>query len=238
MKTMLITGTTRGIGNRIYKHFNGRYEIITINRREFPGNNLICDLSNLVELSKICEVIKSTRIDVLINNAGGGYPVPFSSLSSDTLLDCTNLNYHAPVLLMQAVLEGMRTRCYGRIINVSSIASKSPRILIPHYGAAKAALELFSKSMAVAYTDYGITINCVCPGGVKTETSMENRRKMAILSNKDTEYYNESIVKGNGLGRLILTKEVVDLIDFFISSKASAISGQTLNICGTKEVHD
>lgn len=237
MKKMLITGTTQGIGREIYDRFKDRYDITTINRRPFPGNNILCDLSDLAQVQQLCHILSDTAFDILINNAGGAEPIRFVDISAGTLVRCTNLNYHAPILLMQTVLEGMRKRNYGRVINISSIASKSPRTLIPHYGAAKAALEIFSKSMAVYYGNCQITINCVCPGGVETDVSFLNRKKMAQLEGKNQEYYNKAMYTGNGLGRMVKKHEVASLVEFLISDCASCISGQCINICGTKEVH-
>lgn len=237
MKTMLITGTTQGIGKALYEYYKEKYNVITINRRFFEGNNIICDLSKINEIEKVVNQLKGMKIDLLINNAGGASPKLFNQLHADELIQCTNLNYHAPVLLMQAVLEGMKERKYGRIVNISSIASKSPRPLIPHYGAAKSALEKFSSSLAVAYGDNGITINCICPGGVSTETSLKNRKQMAHILGKEENYYNDMMASGNGLGRMVDVHEVVNLIDFLISENAYAISGQVYNICGVKEVH-
>lgn len=237
MKTMLITGTTQGIGKALYEYYKEKYNVITINRRFFEGNNIICDLSKINEIEKVVNQLKGMKIDLLINNAGGASPKLFNQLHADELIQCTNLNYHAPVLLMQAVLEGMKERKYGRIVNISSIASKSPRPLIPHYGAAKSALEKFSSSLAVAYGDNGITINCICPGGVSTETSLKNRKQMAHILGKEENYYNDMMASGNGLGRMVDVHEVVNLIDFLISENAYAISGQVYNICGGKEVH-
>lgn len=237
MKTMLITGTTQGIGNALYEYYKDKYNIVTINRRFFEGNNIVCDLSKINEIEKVANQLKSKKIDFLINNAGGASPKLFNQLHADELIQCTNLNYHAPVLLMQAVLEGMKERKYGRIVNISSIASKSPRPLIPHYGAVKSALEKFSLSLAVAYGDNGITINCICPGGVSTETSLKNRKQMAHILGKEENYYNDMMASGNGLGRMVDVHEVVNLIDFLISENALAISGQVYNICGVKEVH-
>ena len=234
---MLITGTTQGIGKSLFERFKDCYEITTVNRRPFQGNNIICDLSDLTQTRQLCSVLSEEPFDVLINNAGGAEPVFFEDMEAETLLACTNLNFHAPVLLMKSLLEGMKQRRYGRVVNISSIASKSPRTLIPHYGAAKAALEAFSKSLAVYYSDCHITINCVCPGGVETDVSLANRERMALLQGKEPEFLNRSISTSNGLGRMVQKKEVVDLVQFLISDNATAISGQTINICGTTEVH-
>ncbi len=241
MKRMLITGTTQGIGYRIFDRFKDDYEIITINRRNFAhvgfkSKNYICDLSDIEAVKSVVAQIVDKKIDVLINNAGGGEPIRFSDMQADDLVKCTNLNYHAPILLMQAVIGGMKERGFGKIVNISSIASKAPRPFIPHYGAAKSALEKFSSSMAVYYGESGISINCICPGGVKTDTSIKNRRQMAQLSGLEEDFYNKSMVDQNGLGRMILPDEVVDLVEFLLSDKAGAISGQVINICGTREV--
>ena len=236
MKRMLLTGTTQGIGKCLYDRFKNDYDITTINRRYFEGNNIICDLSVIEQVEKIAEEIKKLQFDVVINNAGGAAPVVFEDMTADVLVQCTNLNYHAPVLLMQATLEGMKERGFGRIINISSIASKGPRPYIPHYGASKGALERFSSSMAVLYGNSGITINCVCPGGVKTETSIRNRTAMAAVRGESNDLYNKAISTNNGLGRMLFPEEIADTVEFLISDKASAISGQVINVCGTREV--
>lgn len=106
-KNMLLTGSTQGIGKKIYEYFKFNYNIITVNRREFEGNNLICDLSNFDEICLLVHQIHNLEIDILINNAGGAEPLPFEKMKPEDLLKCTNLNYHAPVLLMHAVIQGM-----------------------------------------------------------------------------------------------------------------------------------
>lgn len=236
-KTMLITGTTQGIGNEIYHYFKKSYDIITVNRREFEGNNIICDLSDVDEVVSLTDKLRNMDISILINNAGGATPIMFDKLKTTDFIACTNLNYHAPVLLMQAVINNMVDSNEGRIINISSIASKSPRPLIPHYGASKSALEKFSSSMAVAYGGTGVTINCICPGGVDTETSKINREKMAMISGLTDDFYNDEMKSKNGLGRMITTLEVVKMIEYLLSEGANVISGQTINVCGVREVH-
>ncbi len=236
-RTMLITGTTQGIGNEIYNQFKNEYDVICVNRRFFEGRNYICNLSDEVETKALCADIKNQEIDILINNAGGATPVVFPLMTVDEMVKCSMLNYHAPVMLMQAVLEGMKERGYGRVINISSIASKSPRPVIPHYAASKAALESFTKSMAVFYSECGVTINSICPGGVETDTSLKNRRIMAQITGKDEEYYNYRMKSSNGLGRMVKPVEIVSCIRFLLSDGADSISGQSINICGVKEVH-
>ena len=236
-KTMLITGTTQGIGYQLYKYYKDKYNIITINRQDIGDNNYVCDLSNMNEVRELISQIASINVDILINNAGGASPVHFLDMTIDELIAVSTLNYHTPILLMQAVINGMVNRGYGKIINISSIGSKSPRPLIAHYGAAKSALEKFSSSIAVAYGGTGVSVNCICPGGINTKTSIENRKKMAELLNLEKSHFNLQMAEKNGLGHLIDPQKVVEMVDFLLNDDTATISGQTYNVCGIREVH-
>lgn len=236
-KTMLITGTTQGIGYQLYKYYKDKYNIITINRQDIGDNNYVCDLSNMNEVRELISQIASINVDILINNAGGASPVHFLDMTIDELIAVSTLNYHTPILLMQAVINGMVNRGYGKIINISSIGSKSPRPLIAHYGAAKSALEKFSSSIAVAYGGTGVSVNCICPGGINTKTSIENRKKMAEPLNLEKSHFNLQMAEKNGLGHLIDPQKVVDMVDFLLNDDTATISGQTFNVCGIREVH-
>ena len=236
MRKMLITGTTQGIGNHLYKEFLTRYEVTTLNRRPFPGDNIICDLSNVTATEVACREISTKGFDIVINNAGGATPLYPYDVTASILTSCSNLNYHSPVLIMNAVLDGMARRGYGRIINMSSIASKAPRQFLACYGASKAALERYTTSLATYYSGKGITINCVCPGGVQTDTSCEKRREISVMMGFEKEHRNNRFAEENGLGRMVRTEEVVALIEYLISDKAAAVSGQAWNICGVSEV--
>ena len=236
-KTMLITGTTQGIGYQLYKYYKDKYNIITINRQDIGDNNYVCDLSNMNEVRELISQIASINVDILINNAGGASPVHFLDMTIDELIAVSTLNYHTPILLMQAVINGMVNRGYGKIINISSIGSKSPRPLIAHYGAAKSALEKFSSSIAVAYGGTGVSVNCICPGVINTKTSIENRKKMAELLNLEKSHFNLQMAEKNGLGHLIDPQKVVEMVDFLLNDDTATISGQTFNVCGIREVH-
>ena len=231
-KTMLITGTTQGIGYQLYKYYKDKYNIITINRQDIGDNNYVCDLSNMNEVRELISQIASINVDILINNAGGASPVHFLDMTIDELIAVSTLNYHTPILLMQAVINGMVNRGYGKIINISSIGSKSPRPLIAHYGAAKSALEKFSSSIAVAYGGTGVSVNCICPGGINTKTSIENRKKMAELLNLEKSHFNLQMAEKNGLGHLIDPQKVVEMVDFLLNDDTATISGQMFVVSG------
>lgn len=85
-KTMLITGTTQGIGYQLYKYYKDKYNIITINRQDIGDNNYVCDLSNMNEVRELISQIASINVDILINNAGGASPVHFLDMTIDELI--------------------------------------------------------------------------------------------------------------------------------------------------------
>ena len=233
-KKMLITGTTKGIGKKIVQTFEEKYEIIGINRRDDPNlsNNIICDLYDVGQIIQVSKAIYEYNIDILINNAGGAIPRKFIEITERSIYDDMNLNFVAPTLLMKSVMDGMKLRGYGRIINISSISAKIPTPYLDIYSASKCALDSVTVSVAKLYTKYGITINSICPASIETITSIEGRRKLSELNDMEGQAYQELMIKNTGLNRLIKTDEVVSLISYLLSDEAAAISGQKINVSG------
>lgn len=238
---VLVTGTTQGIGYEIVQKLkeNADYEIFTINRRETENNehNIICDLSNISQVESICSVVRELQIDILINNAGGSSPMRLEDLTATDIMERINLNFVAPTLLMQAVIPHMKGKKYGRIINISSVTGKTPVPYLHIYGAAKAALDNVMQSTACYLSNTGITVNNICPGSVKTDVAVYNRGLISNLHGNETAEYQNEMENGNSLGRMILPSEVANFACFLISDGASAINGQSINVCGTMEIH-
>ncbi len=237
---ILITGTTQGIGREIKNTLirdNTENTVYTVNRRDTGKNNFLYDLSDLEQVSQLCKVISGCSIDILINNAGGSEPLQFEDLTADEITYRMNLNFVSPVLLMQAVLPHMQSNHFGRIINISSVTGKTPVPYLHIYGAAKAALDNVVKSTAMYYGDLGITINCICPGSVKTNTAEINRKKISVLHGMFEDEYQFEMQKKNGIGRMLDPKDVASVVRFLVSPGAGSINGQSINVCGTMEVH-
>lgn len=172
----------------------------------------------------------------MINNAGAGYPSKIENISLDSIYYETNLNFLTPYLLIQNIYPKMIKKKYGRIINISSISSKRGTPYLYTYSATKAALDSLTQSIASTASNYGFTINSICPGGIDTNMSINGRIEISNLKNmKDNEYQN-GMINEMCLGKLIPTKAVVYLIDYLLSEKANCISGQSINICGALEV--
>ncbi len=238
-KTLIITGTTNGIGKAIVQRLKGEFYIIAINRRNdnCVDENIICDLSNIDAVVSLCNDLSQYKVDVLINNAGGSYPCTFTDISFDNAISDINLNFVSPMLLMQSIIKGMLVQGYGNIVNISSISSKAPTPYLHIYSAAKSALDSLTKSCAIAYGNNNITINSVCPGAVDTAMSIEGRKRLSKFHGLSEDRYQQLMIEGAGIGRMIHCEEVAHLVSFLISEETRAISGQSINICGTLEVN-
>lgn len=235
---ILLTGTTQGIGKVLEDRLSIKHQIITVNRREYrSSNNIICDLSDLEQVELLCQKIKKLKIDALINNAGGSTPISFEELSTHDITKRMNLNFVAPVMIMQAVIPYMKKQGSGRIINISSTTAKTPVPYIHIYGAAKAALDNIVKSTALYYAETGILINSILPGAVRTDTANENRQILSKLHGDEKESYQNTLESATGLGRMVEPEEIADIVEFLLSEKSRCIYGQTINTCGIMEVH-
>lgn len=237
---VLITGTTSGIGQNIMNHFiELNYEVYTINRKNIINNNItnyVCDLSNMNQVQELIKIIDKLDIDILINNAGAGYPSKIENISLDSINYEINLNFLTPYLLIQNLYPKMIKKKYGRIVNISSISSKRGTPYLYTYSATKAALDSLTQSIASTSSNYGFTINSICPGGIDTDMSINGRREISNLKNMEDDEYQKSMINEMCLGKLIPTKLVVYLIDYLLSEEANCISGQSINICGALEV--
>ena len=242
MKAVL-TGANTGIGSVILDALlQKNYEVIVIDKyidklkAKRDVRIIECDLSNIECVQEMCREIKKENIEVLINNAGVGKPTKFSEIKVQQMQYETNVNLFAPILLIQAVYNNMKRRKFGRIVNISSTAGKEGVPFLEIYSATKAALNSITQSFAKNLKETGITINAVCPGGVRTEMSRQGREIISGLLEQEAEIYQNDMIKHVGLGRLIEPKEIADFVLFLIDEKQSYISGQCFNICGVMEL--
>lgn len=240
---VLLTGGNKGIGKAILNDLvKENYEIILVGRhigkKEYAKDIcfLECDLSNIKDVTRLCEIISNEKINILINNAGCGKPIDFEKLTIEQINYELNLNFISHVLLMQAVLPYMKQSSFGRIINISSISGKQGTPYLETYSAAKAALNSVTQSLAKNLLEKGITINAICPGGVKTDMSCEGRENISKLMNLEGRTYEKSMIDNIGIGRLISPEEISKIVMFLIDKNISYISGQCFNICGALEL--
>jgi len=179
-KVVLITGSSRGVGLETAKLLAEKGFTVYGTIRTSPPINkedihfLTVDLLNENSVQKAVQSIwdKEGRIDVLINNAGYGLVGPIESLTEEEMHDQMEVNFFAPIRLIQAVLPGMRNQKAGHIINISSPNAFATPPFGSMYAASKAALESLSESLCIEIQPYNISVSIIEPGLLQTRIAI------------------------------------------------------------------
>lgn len=181
--SVLITGASSGLGYEFVKLFaRDNYELIIVARNlerleeiknEFPENKITVIKRDLTKYNAARELYNEIRarglnIDVLVNNAGFGLLGEFDKLEVEAQIDMIELNITALTELTHCVLQEMRQRGNGKILNVASTAAFQPGPLMAVYYASKAYVVSFSEAIAEELRGTGITVTTLCPGATKT----------------------------------------------------------------------
>lgn len=161
------------------------------------------------------------RIDVLVNNAGMSRLEPFLEISVESWKEHLDVHVSGSFYFAQLAARDMATRQFGRIINMSSVAGMMGPIDLAPYGVAKAALTGLTRAAAVDLADYGITVNAIAPGPIKT----------AILSTWSPEALADR-AQHLPVGRLGDVEDISRMASFLASPDASFITGAVFVVDG------
>lgn len=215
MKTVFITGGSGGIGKTICNELKNKYKITVPGRKEL-------DLTSEVSIKNYVEKNKNAPIDIIINNAGVGYPTFLENISDDIIKETINVNLIAPLKLIRGLVTHMKKNHYGKIINMSSILGivSSERRTV--YSATKSGLNGITRSLAIELGPYNILVNSICPGYVDTELTKKN------ISPK----VKKQLIPNIPLRRFAQPEEIAKVIAFLISEENTYITGHLLVIDG------
>jgi NAD(P)-dependent dehydrogenase (short-subunit alcohol dehydrogenase family) len=167
-------------------------------------------------------------VDVLVHNAGGARPYEGSSaIPDEEWQGALDLNYLASVRLDSLLVPGMRERRSGMIVHVSSAAVLTPVAPFLHYVAAKAALETYSRGLALELAPFGIRVNTVTPGRVATPGGEATREQWARLD-AAPDQKNATVP----LGRDGQPDDIAHAVLFLVSDRASWLTGSNLVVDG------
>lgn len=233
--TFLITGATQGIGLATARMLQADgHTVVGIARRprpEFTGPFFAADLIDRnITAATLAEVTARYDIDGIVNCAGLNIPELLGDVDLDHLNQVLEVNIRATVQCTQAVLPGMATRGYGRIVNLSSRGALG-RPKRTSYGAAKAGIIGMTRTWALELAHKGITANVVSPG--PTETEMFQRNNLAGPSADENRRHFLADVP---MGRFGTPNEIAVAIAFFLDRRASFVTGQVLQVCGGSSV--
>lgn len=237
-RVAMITGSSRGIGKAIamrlakegYKiilHASKFSKELKATEKEIKKLNgllmTICfDVSKNVEVEKACkQILKKSKVSVLVNNAGIAKDKTFLKMSSLEWDEVIQTNLYGVFYVTKELLPQMKVGGYGRVVNISSVAGERGAFGKTNYAAAKAGVIGLTKSLALEVGKYNITVNAVCPGWIETEMSR----------NIPEKYRNESVAK-TALQRMGTPNEVASLVSYLVSSESSYITGSVIDING------
>jgi meso-butanediol dehydrogenase/(S,S)-butanediol dehydrogenase/diacetyl reductase len=175
-------------------------------------------------------------IHFLINNAGISTMNHIWDLTEKDWDSNMNVNAKGVFLVTVSTLRKMLKYDYGnekpKIVNIASMAGKVPAIYLAHYTASKFAVVGFTKATAIELAPFGINVNCVCPGFVKTSMQERELEWEANLSNKTVDQVRAGYLAQVPLGRLCEPEDVAKVVSFLCSHDSDYMTGQAINITG------
>ena len=233
-KLAIVTGAARGIGLATAKLFNEngfKVAIVDKDKNEITKLSLLnndirtfCyDISNHDSIDKMFNSILKwhNRIDVLVNNAGVADFGKIESTDLNRWNDVMRTNLDGAFMCSQKSISHLK-KTRGCIINIASISGLRASTLRVAYGTSKAAIIQLTKQQAAELGEYGIRVNCVAPGPVKTKLAM------AVHTQDIIDAYHDAIP----LNRYGTEIEIANAIYFLASEKASYVTGQILAVDG------
>ena len=234
-RVAVVTGGTRGIGAAISKALSAAGYKVAANyggndeaAQKFKAETGIAvykwDVSSFDACSAGLKQVEADLgpIDILVNNAGITRDTMFHRMKPEQWSEVINTNLGSLFNMCRPLIEGMRTRKFGRIINISSINGQKGQMGQANYSAAKAGEIGFTKALAQESAKSGITVNAICPGYIATD--------MVKAVPKDV--LEKSILPLVPLGRLGEPEEVARCVLFLASDDSSFITGSTLTANG------
>jgi 3-oxoacyl-[acyl-carrier protein] reductase len=170
--------------------------------------------------------------DILINNNAGPNPVGFAQSKQEDWDAAIAANMMAPILMIQAVLPGMRERKFGRIINITSAMVKSPSPIMCVSAATRSAVTALSKAVSKEVVADNVTVNNMLPEMFDTGRQKSNAELIMLFADVSLEEAREKLVSRISAGRFGQPKEFGDTCAFLCSAQASYISGQNVQLDG------
>jgi acetoacetyl-CoA reductase len=233
-RVAFVTGGTRGIGRAIVERlkadgmkvaagYSGNDAAAEACARELDVMVVKGNVGVFDDCKRAAEAVAAELgpIEVLVNNAGITRDGVFHRMSPEQWSDVVRVNMDSLFNMTRQVIEGMREREWGRIINISSINGQKGQMGQTNYSAAKAGMIGFTKALALENAKKGVTVNCIAPGYIDTEMVQAVPEKVL-----------ESIISQIPVGRLGRGDEIADMVAFLAGEHAGYVTGSTLSLNG------
>jgi 3-hydroxybutyrate dehydrogenase len=251
MKTILITGSTSGIGLGIAnefaktKHYNIVFNGLETNGQEIAedvakkyGIEVMFSNANMLkpeELRKMVDdaILKFGKIDVLVNNAGIQHVSPIEDFPDEKWAAIIGINLTSAFYLTKSVWKGMKERKFGRIINIASAHGLVASEFKSAYVASKHGIVGFTKTIALEGAPFNITANAICPGYVKTplvDKQIADQAKVHNMSEADV--VNKVMLLKQAVKEFVPVEVLGQMAVFMASESATTLTGTALPIDG------
>jgi acetoacetyl-CoA reductase len=233
-RVALVTGGTRGIGAAVARALAeaGHKVAATYAGNDEAANSFKSDTGiavfkwDVADAAASGEGVKRVEgevgpVDILVNNAGITRDGWFHKMDFGAWSAVLRTNLDSMFTMTRPVIDGMRERNFGRIINISSINGQKGQIGQVNYSTAKAGVIGFTKALALENARKGITVNCICPGYIDTDMVAAVPEKVL-----------EGIIQGIPVNRLGKAEEIAALVTYLASDSSAFMTGAILSING------
>jgi len=233
-KKVLITGATGGIGNDLIKKFvsleadvfgsGTKTEKLDEIKKKYPSIKV--KKFDMADHSRIEEFIDNVSLelgglDILINNAGTNVDNLSLRMKEDEWKKVIDINLTSTFLLSKYGIKKMLKNKFGRVVNITSVVGHTGNLGQSNYAASKAGIVGMSKSLAIEYAKKNITVNCVSPGFIVSNMTLNIAEKVKL-------YLTSRIP----MGKLGTGEDVSNCVAFLSSEQASYVTGETIHVNG------
>ena len=236
-RVVIVSGGSKGLGLALVERFLQMGDIVStfsrnesddiLNLREqYGADRLFWSPLDVTDNKAISNFVKEHskglgRVDVMINNAGRALEGLFSLTSPSEISQCITLNLEGTIQFTRSISRIMLRQRSGVILNISSVTGLRGHRGVGIYGATKSGLDGLTRSLAKELGPAGIRINSIAPGYFESD-----------MTSDLSEGQLKKIIRRTPLRRLAEIQDIVNIIEFFASSKASFINGQVIAIDG------
>ena len=233
-KKILITGASGGIGNALVKKFTSlggqvlgsgtKAEKLDLLKKQYP--NIKVKKFDISEHSRIEEFIDNVNLelgglDILINNAGTNVDNLSLRMKDEEWKKVIDINLTSTFLLSKYSIKKMMKNKFGRVVNITSVVGHTGNLGQTNYAASKAGIIGMSKSLAIEYSKKNITINCVSPGFITSDMTMNIAEKVKLF-----------LTSRIPMAKLGTGEDVSNCVAFLSSDAASYVTGETIHVNG------
>ena len=224
-KVALVTGSTRGIGAAIASRLElSGVKVWRTGRgvNDAVSNYLKVDFGDVKSTEEFLRIIAEFPIDILVNCAGINKIAPFVQVATADFDLINRVNSRAPFQVTQALIPRMRTKKWGRIVNITSIFAHVSRAERAAYSSSKGAVQGWTRALACEVAQHNILVNCLAPGFIETDLTRE------VVGEKGME----SLASTIPMRRLGQPCEIAEAVYWLVSSSNTFLTGQDIIVDG------